>query len=200
MSGTSPAHSAVPGIEGPPNYPSDSTEQKSSDVNASGSVSPSFVKRAMDTADKLNKSTRSLLSQSQPSLPAISPSRRNIISRGKGKEKATSNDGKRLGVRMCMADIHSVVFDRPVADETTTAQPSNPNSVLRRTSGRLAASLMNDPNDSPFITPRSPPFGPTRSMFNIFRGDGSVGYTIQCQSPILIKLGPFLRCVRVPKL
>lgn len=29
-------------------------------------------------------------------------------------------------------------------------------------------------DDSPFITPRSPPFGPSRSIMNIFRGDGSV--------------------------
>ncbi|KAI0080011.1 hypothetical protein K474DRAFT_1658250 [Panus rudis PR-1116 ss-1] len=136
----------VAATEGPPDYPSGSAD-------ASGSRT-GLVKRAMDkTADTLNRS-KSLLSQSQPSLPSISPSRRHLLSRAKGKEKASGNDG--LGA----------------AQSHILTPPSSSSSLLKRGTNRLSSSVFND--DSPFITPRSPPFGPTRSMFNIFRGDGSM--------------------------
>ena len=48
----------------------------------------------------------------------------------------------------------------------------------RRKSSQSSSQQADD--DSPFITPRSPPFGPSRSFLNIFRGDGSVSTNASC--------------------
>ncbi|CAL1696325.1 unnamed protein product [Somion occarium] len=151
MSGDQPVNAIRNGVE-PFAYPSSSSSESSLQVGASG-FNVARVKRVMEkTADTLNRS-RSLLSQSQPSLPIMPSAHRRFLTRGKGKERASNDDDLSTAQSQTLSGI------------TTT-------SVLRRTSGRVPASHSND--DSPFITPKSPPFGPTRSMFNIFRGDGSM--------------------------
>lgn len=165
--------------EGPPNYPPNANPDRPADVSASPDGKSGIMKRAMGrTTEVLSRSKSAgnkapAMSQSQPSLPVSGHRRIFSLNRGKGKERASA-DGERSR-RICNHGLGQDLTHG--VDEIATAQsqymPSSASpSLPRRLSGRSALASPDD--DSPFITPRSPPFGPTRSVFNIFRGDGSV--------------------------
>lgn len=142
---------AVP--EGPPEYPANSS-------GAQLSPKRSIVKRAIDkTTDKFQ--SRAQLSQSQPSLPSSQGNRRVFsLTRAKSKERQLNED-------------------EPATSQSSSLSPTHPPSFLRRLSSggkqiQVTPATPQLEDESPFITPRSPPFGPTKSMFNIFRGDGSM--------------------------
>ncbi|THH29724.1 hypothetical protein EUX98_g4467 [Antrodiella citrinella] len=165
--------------EGPPKYPQNVDSDKGADFATSPDARASRVKRAMEkTADKLGRSKSAgnkspAMTQSQPSLPASGHRRIFSLNRSKGKERASA-DGRRF---IILSNGSQEISSGERLDEMATAQsqyittPTSPSPAGRYT-GRSAATAADD--DSPFITPRSPPFGPTRSVFNIFRGDGSL--------------------------
>lgn len=184
ISSAPPVEAVVQGVEGPPNYDQPRSTQPSSEIQTSPTESRSgLVKRAMEkTADKLhrNKSApqrTSQLSQSQPSLPMGSSSKRVFSLSRKGKERVSA-DGH--GALSLSYEYPSAVPEHS-PDETATAQsqllgPVSRPSGHRRKSSSTSGHQADD--DSPFITPRSPPFGPSRSFLSIFRGDGSVCHDI----------------------
>ncbi|KAH8100480.1 hypothetical protein BXZ70DRAFT_937353 [Cristinia sonorae] len=148
----------IQGIEGPPNYSPNAASDSPADLSTSPDTRTGIMKRAMGkTTDRRSKSIghkSSAMSQSQPALPTSGTHRRIFsLSRSKGKEKVSADD------------------DLATAQSQFVTSPSSP-TMPRRLSGKAMAVGQED--DSPFITPRSPPFGPTRSVFNIFRGDGSL--------------------------
>ncbi|KAH9947944.1 hypothetical protein B0H21DRAFT_690917 [Amylocystis lapponica] len=150
----------VAGVEGLPKYPAkrnDAVPEPRSPDSKAG-----IVKRAMEmTADKLGRS-RSVgskqISQSQPALPAQSPRRIfSLSSRNRTREKSDlRNDA--------------------AAQSQVLLSPSSPptSSILASLRGhrRMSSGAMDD--DSPFITPRSPLFGPSKPEQSTFRGQGSM--------------------------
>ncbi|CCM01613.1 uncharacterized protein FIBRA_03674 [Fibroporia radiculosa] len=140
-------------------------EKRSGDATESKSR---FVKRAIEmTADKLTRSksagNKSQLSQSQPSLPAQTPSRiLSLRNRGKGKEKSNGSSSPGEGDP---SDFHSQLLPSPRLNERSSA--------TYRRQMRPASSRSKD-DDSPFITPRSPSLGPKRPELQTFRGTGSI--------------------------
>ncbi|TCD70641.1 Sterol 3-beta-glucosyltransferase [Steccherinum ochraceum] len=159
MSDDAAGHPITQVPEGPPEYPSNPSLDRSAELSTSPDARTGIMKRAMGkTADRLSRSRSAgkqtpSMTQSSPALPVSGHRRIFSLNRSKGKEKASTDD------------------DLTTAQSQLVASPTSP-SLPRRLSGRSTVAAQDD--DSPFITPRSPPFGPTRSVFNIFRGDGSL--------------------------
>ncbi len=170
-----PVKVLVAGTEGPPEYTSSSPLQPPETARPTDTRS-GIVKRAMEkTAGKLTRTitpgSRAQLSQSQPSLPATSPKRIFGMSR-KGKERSsTDGDGEQHNLRLLWRSHNCRSCDSVIAHSQLVGQEASVRSSGRRKSSSTAPQAE---DDSPFITPRSPHFGPTRSLLNIFRGDGSV--------------------------
>ncbi|RDX56200.1 hypothetical protein OH76DRAFT_1396537 [Lentinus brumalis] len=127
----------------PPTSPSSASGEPVSDIK--GGV----VKRAMDkTVDKLGRG-KSLLSQSQPSLPPPAHRRMFSLTRGKGKERQTAGE---------QTISRSQVLSSP---------PSSP-PLSPRKHTRVSGATGED--DDPFITPSSPSLGPSHPESLVFRG------------------------------
>lgn len=142
-----------------------------------------IVKRAMEkTADKLHRrqsssssssSSRPQLSQSQPALPGGSPTRRMFTLSRKGKERMPAEgDGAQLYPTSAGHRVSKHGLDETPKSMSQMLSPGVRPSTHRRKTSQTSLAPADD--ESPFITPRSPPFGPTRSLMNIFRGDGTV--------------------------
>ncbi|KAI0343992.1 hypothetical protein BDW22DRAFT_1355240 [Trametopsis cervina] len=148
----------IQGAEGPPDYEHTSSKPRLSTGGSPTESRTSVVRRAVGkTADKLYRSkspgTPDQLSQSQP---AVSSGTRRMFSLSrKGKERAPPE-----------GEDEPPTAQSQVLSPTLGLRPSH-----RRKTSQTSA---RGDDDSPFITPRSPPFGPSRSILNIFRGDGSM--------------------------
>lgn len=151
--------------------------------DASEAFKGGIVKRAMEkTADKLHRrqsssssssSGRPQLSQSQPALPGGSPTRRIFTLSRKGKERMpVEGDGAQLHPTSAGHIVSKHGLDETPKAQSQMLSPAPRPDRHRRGSSQTSTTPADD--ESPFITPRSPPFGPTRSLMNIFRGDGTV--------------------------
>ncbi|EMD41640.1 glycosyltransferase family 1 protein [Gelatoporia subvermispora B] len=121
-----------------------------------------IIRRAVGmTADRLGRSGslgKAQLSQSQPTLPTQAPRRLlSLSNKAKGKEKAHTTDSA----------VHE--GDTPAASTQTSTSLAPTLAAAYR---RKQHTSTTGEEDSPFITPGSPPLGPSRP--DLFRGFGSM--------------------------
>lgn len=168
MSEESSVRVIAQGVEGPPNY--DQPPPRS--PGSPGSFVRRTVERATDKLHRNKSPSKTQLSQSQPALSLQGP--RSVFHRSswKGKERAIQGGkGKFAQAPLCISltlgsDEVPSIQSQFLTPPTSSMRPSH-----RR---KVSQTSTHADDDSPFITPRSPPLGPSRSILNIFRGDGSV--------------------------
>ena len=153
---------------------SPSSDHSSTSVQTATDKKGTSVKSLMEnTSDRLGKN-KSLLSRSQPALPQSSHKRMLGLTRGHGKERQTQAGAlfaflADLGSDLTF-DLSAVSEDQPTSHSQQLPPSSPPHSP--RKPHRFPGVLGDD--ESPFITPTSPPLGPSCPESLIFRGFRSV--------------------------
>ncbi len=161
----------------PAAIPTTAVSPPTSHSSASGETVTDFtsgvVKRAMDkTVDKLARG-KSLLSQSQPSLPPPGHRRMFSLTRGKGKERQTA--GASIPFLVTSKGSHNRIItlgEQPISRSQVLSSPPSSPPLSPRKHPRVSGATGED--DDPFITPSSPSLGPSHPESLVFRGFRSV--------------------------